>query len=212
MSTQEQTLNARSKALQDSVSEMLALEEQIGIAAKRQIEDKNASTLDPQVNEMIQRIARQNEKHTKALEQHLKAIGGDSTKSMKDMASAALGAIAGWYDKSRTMQGSQMLRDDSAALNLAAIGYTMLHTTGVAVQSHPTSALGMSHLKDYISIITELTAIMPGVVVAELKEEGVVVVESSVQQALRSIQDAWKPLATALESVSPDLVKDSPSL
>jgi hypothetical protein len=206
MSTQEQTLNARSKALQVAVSEMLALEEQIGIAAKRQIEDKNASTLDPQVNKMLQLIARQTEKHTKDLEQHLRAIGGDPTKSMKEMATAAIGAIAGWYDKNRTVQGSKMLRDDYTALNLAAIGYTMLHTTGVAVQSHPTSTLAMRHLKDYISIITELTSIVPSIVVAELKEEGVVIVESSVQQALRSTQDAWKPLATGVGTVPPDLV------
>lgn len=202
MSTQEQTLNARSSALQESVSEMLAVEEQIGIAIKRQVEDKNASNLDPQVNEIIHHIARQTEKHTKDLEQHLKAIGGDPAKGIKEMATAALGAIAGWYDKGGTVQGSKMLRDDYTALSLAAMGYTVLHTTGVAVQDHPTAALAMRHMKDYLSIITEITTIMPSVVVAELREDGVVVVESSVQQALRSTLDAWKSPAIEIGRIN----------
>jgi hypothetical protein len=41
-----------------------------------------------------------------------------------------------------------MLRDDYTALNLAAIGYHMLHTTGMGLQNQATADLALRHLKD----------------------------------------------------------------
>jgi hypothetical protein len=192
MSTQEKTLKVRSDTLQQYVSDMMAVEEHIAAAVKLQSEDKNVAQVNLQASQIIQDIARHTEQHSKQLKQHLEALGSDPAQGIKEMASAALGVIAGLYDKVRTEQVSKMLRDDYTALNLAAAGYTMLHTTGLAVQEHATAALALRHLKDYTSIIMELNALIPSVVVAELKNNGVVVVESSIQQALQSTQDAWK--------------------
>jgi hypothetical protein len=107
------------------------------------------------------------------------------------------------YDKIRSEKVSKMLRDDYTALNLAAVGYSMLHTTGLAVQDHATAALALRHLKDYTSIIMELNAIIPSVVVAELKDNDVVIVESSVQQAIQNTQDAWKPSSNGNGDTTP---------
>jgi ferritin-like metal-binding protein YciE len=193
MSMQEKTLKARSDILQQYVSDMMAVEEHIGTAVKRQAEDKDVSKNNPQASQLIQQIARHTEQHAQRLKEHLEAIGGDPAKGIKEVATAALGAVAGMYDKIRSEKVSKMLRDDYTALNLAAVGYSMLHTTGLAVQDHATAALALRHLKDYTSIIMELNSAIPSIVVAELKDNDVVIVESSVRQAVQNTQDAWKP-------------------
>jgi len=193
MSVQEKALKARSDLLQQYVSDMIAVEENIGAAVKRQLEDKNLSQSNPQVTAIIQHIAKHTEQHSTELKRHLNALGGDPAGGIKEMASAALGAVAGLYDKTRSEPISKMLRDDYTALNLAAVGYMMLHTTGVAVQDHPTAALALRHLKEYTPHIMELTEIIPGTVVAEIKEGGVIVIENGAQKATQNIQDAWQP-------------------
>lgn len=202
MSTQEKTLKARSDALQQYVSDMLAVEEHIGTTVKRQSETKELPNISPEASQIIQRITRHTEQHAKDLRQHLQTLGSDPAKGIKEMATAALGAVAGLYDKVRVEQVSKMLRDDYTALNLAAIGYSMLHTTGVAVQEHATAALALRHLKTYASVIIELNAIIPGVVVTELKDNGVVVVESGIQQAAQNTQDVWKPASNGNSKAS----------
>lgn len=196
MSTQEKALKARSETLQQYISDMVAVEEHIGAAVKRQLEDKELSRLNPQAGQIVQRITRHNEQHIKDLKQQLGALGGDPAKGIKEMASAALGVVAGLYDKVRSERVSKMLRDDYTALNLAIVSYSMLHTTGLAVQEHATAALALRCLKNYTSVVMELSALIPSVVVAELQENEVVIVESSVPQAVRNTQEAWQPSST----------------
>jgi len=193
MSTQEKALKARSDLLQQYVSDMIAVEENIGAAVKRQLEDKNLSQGNPQVIQIVQHISQHTEQHSMELKRHLKALGGDPASGIKEMASAAMGVVAGLYDKTRTEPISKMLRDDYTALNLAAAGYMMLHTTGIAVQDHPTAALALRYLKEYTPHIMELTEILPSTVVADLKESDAVIVENGVQKAIQNIQEAWKP-------------------
>lgn len=200
MGTQENTLKARSDTLQQYVSDMIAVEEHIGAAVKRQVEDKAVATNSSQVSQTIQHIARQTEQHAQQLKQHLQAIGGDPAKSIKEVAGAALGAVAGMYDKVRSEKVSKMLRDDYTALNLAAVGYTMLHTTGLAVQDSATATLALRHLKNYTSMIMELNQIIPSAVVEELRDNGMALIEGSAQQAVQNTQDAWKPAGTANEN------------
>jgi hypothetical protein len=201
MSTQEKIVKARSDTLQQYVSDMIAVETQIGSAVKRQNEDKNVATANPQASQIIQRIMRHTEQHAQELKRHLATLGGDPAGGIKELATTAVGALAGLYDKVRTEPISKMLRDDYTALNLAAVGYTMLHTTGMAVQDHPTAALALRLMKDYTPIIMEVTAILPNVVVAELQESGVVVVESSIQRAIQNTQDAWKSTSESSNSL-----------
>jgi ferritin-like metal-binding protein YciE len=193
MSTQEKAMKARSDTLQQYVSDMIAVEEHIENAVKRQAEDKDVAKNNPQASQIIQNIVRHTEQHSQHLKQHLESIGGDPAKGIKEVATSALGAVAGMYDKIRSEQVSKMLRDDYTALNLAAIAYTMLHTTGLALQDQGTASLALRHLQHYTSIIMELNQIIPSVVVAELKDDGLNLIEGSAQQAVNNTQDAWKP-------------------
>ncbi len=192
MSTQEKAMQARSDTLQQYVSDMIAIEEHIANAVKRQAEDKDVLN-NPQASRIIQNILQYAEQHSQHLKQHLESIGGDPAKGIKEVATSALGAVAGMYDKIRSEQVSKMLRDDYTALNLAAIAYTMLHTTGLALQDQGTASLALRHLQHYTPIIMELNQIIPSVVVAELKDDGLNVIEGSAQQAVNNTQNAWKP-------------------
>ena len=192
MSTQEKAMQARSDTLQQYVSDMIAIEEHIANAVKRQAEDKDVLN-NPQASRIIQNILQYAEQHSQHLKQHLESIGGDPAKGIKEVATSALGAVAGMYDKIRSEQVSKMLRDDYTALNLAAIAYTMLHTTGLALQDQGTASLALRHLQHNTPIIMELNQIIPSVVVAELKDDGLNVIEGSAQQAVNNTQNAWKP-------------------
>jgi ferritin-like metal-binding protein YciE len=197
MSSQDKTLKARMDTLQQYVSDMIAVEEHISNAVKRQADDKEVQKHNPQAAQLIQHIVRHTDEHAKHLEQHLETLGGDPAKGLKEVATSALGAVAGMYDKVRTEKVSKMLRDDYTALNLAAVGYTMLHTTGLALQDHPTAAVALRHLEHYTSIIMELNQIIPSVVVEEFQQDGLIVHMGSAQQAVDNTQKAWQPSSSS---------------
>jgi ferritin-like metal-binding protein YciE len=192
MSSHDKTMKARSETLQQYVSDMMAVEEHIGSAVKRQAEDKEVAKHHPKAARIVQDIARLTEQHEHELQRHLEAIGGDSAGGIKEAATAAMGTIAGLYDKIRSEKVSKMLRDDYTALNLATVSYTMLHTTGLAAQDQATASLALRHLKDYVPIIMDLNEVIPAVVVSELKEDGVPVNEMGAQQAMRNSEEAWR--------------------
>jgi hypothetical protein len=191
MSTEDKT-KARRDTLQQYVSDMIAVEEHIGTAVKRQIEDKDMSKNRPHASQIIQHIARHTDHHIQGLTQHLESIGGDPAKGIKEVATSALGAIAGIYDKMRTEPVSKMLRDDYTALNLAVVGYTMLHATGLALQDQAVADLALVHMQRYTTIIMEMNQIIPSVVIADLRDDGLVMGMESAQQALENTQHVWQ--------------------
>lgn len=193
MSTQDSTMKARSETLQKYVSDMIAVEDHIATAVKRQTEDKHVYEHNPQASQIINEIAQMTEQHAQHLKQHLEKIGGDPAKGLKEMATSALGAVAGMYDKIRNEKVSKMLRDDYTALNLAAVSYTMLHTTGLALQDQVTADLALRHLEHYSSIIMRINQIIPSIVVEDLRDDVPMINEASVQQAMENTQNAWRP-------------------
>jgi ferritin-like metal-binding protein YciE len=193
MSTQDKTMKARSDTLQQYVSDMIAVEDHIGMAVQRQAEHDEVYKHNPQASQVIQRITQMTEQHSQHLKQHLESIGGDPAKGLKEVATAAMGVVAGLYDKVRNEAVSKMLRDDYTALNLAAVGYTMLHTTGLALQDQRTADLALRHLKHYTEIIMQINQIIPSVVVEDLRNDVPMINEASIQQAMQNTQDAWRP-------------------
>jgi hypothetical protein len=193
MKTADKKEKERRDTLQKYVSDMMAVEEHIGSALKRQVQDDNLGKHNSQASHIINNIAQTTERHEQALKRHLEAIGGDAAKGIKEVATAAMGTLAGLYDKVRTEAVSKMLRDDYTALNLATIGYTMLHTTGLALNDQATAALALRHLQAYTSIVMEINQIIPSVVVADLRDDGAVINESVLQQAVTNTQEAWQP-------------------
>jgi hypothetical protein len=86
-----------------------------------------------------------------------------------------------------------MLRDDYTALSLASMGYTMLHTTGLALRDQTTADLALRNLNHYTDIIMELAELIPQAVVDDLRDEVGMVNEAAAQEARRNTQRTWQP-------------------
>lgn len=98
-----------------------------------------------------------------------------------------------------------MLRDDYTAMSMAAIGYTMLNSSALALSDDRTANLAMRYLKDWAPLITGISRIIPQVVTHELTKDHPNLAMSAGLESLRRTQEAWdanhvnqfvKPLAT----------------
>jgi hypothetical protein len=189
-------MSDRKDTLQQYVSDMLALERHIHEPIKRQRDDERVRK-HPETHQLLSRAEAMLDRHIEHLERHLETLGGEPASPVKDAVSAVAGVAAGLYDKVRSDPVSKMLRDDYTALNLAAIGYTMLHTTGLAMTHHQTADIALQHLTDWTPFIVEINEIIPRIVVRELADEGAMVGAQVAQEAIRNTQQAWSREVTA---------------
>ena len=104
-----------------------------------------------------------------------------------------MGTLAGLYDRLRSESVSKMLRDNYTALNLAAISYTMLHTTGLALQDQATAELALRHLRHYAEMVIEINRIIPRIVVEDLRQDVTIHENGTAQRAIENTQQAWQP-------------------
>jgi hypothetical protein len=179
--------------IQHYVSDMLAVEKEILEAVKRQADDDHVQDHHANAKSIIQRIERLAAQHKDGLDRHLSDLGGDPASGIKKAVTASMGAVAGMYDKLRSESVSKMLRDDYTALNLAAVSYTMLHTTGLALHDQKTADLALRYLRDYTPIIMDINELLPHVVVEDLREDVPTIDGSSADQAAMNTQQAWQP-------------------
>jgi ferritin-like metal-binding protein YciE len=184
-------MSERKDTLQQYVSDMLAVERHILQPLDTQSDDSRMKS-HPEVSRLVNKIESTARSHINGLEQHLKSLGGDAASPVKSAATTVMGAAASAIDKVRTDPVSKNLRDDYTALNLAAVSYTMLHTTGLALKDERTADLAASYLEDYTPLITEINEVMPKVVVHELRDESEVVDPTIVPQAIQRTQEAWE--------------------
>lgn len=185
-------MSEREDTLQQYVSDMLAVEQHVHEAIRRQEEDESVHRF-PEASSLISRAEATLDNHIEALEYRLEQLGGDAAGPVKEAVTSVLGVAAGLYDKVRDEKVSKMLRDDYTALSLMAISYHMLHTTGLALHDRPTADLALRHLKDWTPIITDLSHVVHKVVVAELEDDDFTVDRSVADESERITQEAWDP-------------------
>lgn len=176
--------------LQQYVSDMVSLDDHIHEAIKRQIEDDRLKQF-PEAAQVVNTLHRTLDTHITGLKGQLQSLGGETSGPVKEAVSAVAGVAAGLYDKVRHDPVSKMLRDDYTALGLAAISYTMLHTTGLALQNQPIADLAERYLNDITPIIVNISQVIPGVVVKDLEDNEVLIDQSVGQEAVRKTQAAW---------------------
>jgi ferritin-like metal-binding protein YciE len=181
--------------LQQYVGDMLALDKHIHEAVRRQRDDEKMQEYGD-AHQLVARIEATLDQQISDLEQHLERLGGSASSPVKEAVTSALGAIAGLYDKVRSNTASKMLRDDYTALNLAAISYTMLHTTGQALHDQTTANLALRHLESLTPLITGINRVMPLVVAYELIDDDVDVDTTVGPEAVRLTQQAWSAETT----------------
>jgi ferritin-like metal-binding protein YciE len=184
-------MSERQDTLQQYVSDMLAVERHILPALESQSKDDRYAQ-HPQAQRLVSKIEATIRSHINGLEQHLKNLGGDPASPIKSAVTAVLGVAATVIEKVRTDPVSKNLRDDYTVLSLAAVSYTMLHTTGQALMDQQTADLAASYLADYTPLIAELSEVVPVVVVSELGDETELLDPDAARRAIKSTQEAWE--------------------
>ncbi len=183
------TVDERKDTIQHYVGDMITAEKHIHEAVKRQVDDESVKQ-QPEASAVINKISMVLQSHINQLEHHNEQLGASSA-GLKDAVASTLGVMAGLYDKVRTKQTSRMLRDDYTALSLAAISYTMLHTTALALNYPTTADVALRNLKDITPLITQISQVIPQVVTRELSEDHPSVSATSGQEATHNTQEAW---------------------
>jgi len=157
------------KTLADAIGDMLSLETHIEEALDRQIKQV-ADDAEAMVSvREFHGFVKSSREEMKALLEDYKAVNANP---IKEFGSALLGKAAGLVDMIRTEGNSKSLRDDFTAFNLAAIGYTMLHTTAVALGDDRVAGVAEAHLKNYTKAIMQIAQVISDVVVTELEKDG----------------------------------------
>ncbi|HEV7516360.1 MAG TPA: hypothetical protein VGR07_08680 [Thermoanaerobaculia bacterium] len=183
--------------LRPYVADMSAVITHIQEAVERQRNDDSFKKV-PQALEVVTKLDTILKRQLQLLESHLEKFpGGGVAGAVKNTVTGVLGVFAGLYDKVRTETASRGLRDDYTALNLAAISYTMLHTSALALGESATADLALRGLKEITPLIMQINEVVPHAVVRELTEEGKSYDASLVQRAIRDTQEAWATSAVA---------------
>lgn len=180
--------------LQQYVGDMLAVDRHIHETVRRHRDDKQVQA-DAETHQLLSRVESTFDTLIEELEQLLNRLGGSAASPVKDAVASTVGAIGSMYDKLRSETVSKMLRDDYTTLSLAAVSYTMLNTTGHALNDPATAQIAARHLRQITPLITGVSRIMPLVVARELGEDHTVDVAAG-PQSVRETQQAWSAEVT----------------
>jgi ferritin-like metal-binding protein YciE len=172
----------------DYVGDMVALESHIEEALDRQLTETKD---DPEAHAAVQRFHDMVKAHRDALKGLQAEVGSTPGNPIKAAGSALLGKAAGVIDLLRTEGISKSLRDDYAAFSLAAISYSMLHTTALGLGNRQVAELAERHLTGYAGAIERINEVMPGVVHRELIKDGHRADEAAVAATREAVARAW---------------------
>jgi ferritin-like metal-binding protein YciE len=178
------------KTIADYVGDMAALEAHIEEALDRQLtEVKDDPTALAAVREFHDTVKRHRDT---LMDVEDEETGRTIGSPIKEAGAALIGKAAGIINLVRTEGISKALRDDYAAFSLAAISYSMLHTTALSLGDNRVASLAERHLQDHAAAITRINEIMPEVVLRELKKDGHQAQESAAQATRKAVANAWE--------------------
>jgi ferritin-like metal-binding protein YciE len=189
------TLNAKEiqekhrATIADYVGDMAALESHIEEALDRQL---NEVKDDPAARGAVQEFHDMVKTHRDTLKALEEETGKTIGNPIKEAGSALIGKAAGIINLVRTEGISKGLRDDYAAFSLAAISYSMLHTTATALGDQRVASLAERHLQDHAQAIMRINEIMPGVVIRELQKDGHQANNTAVEATRTMVTRAWE--------------------
>jgi ferritin-like metal-binding protein YciE len=176
------------QTIADYVGDMVALESHIEEALDRQLTETQD---DPEARAAVQRFHDMVKQHRDTLKAVQEQIGTTAGNPIIAAGSTLLGKAAGVIDLVRTEGISKSLRDDYAAFSLAAISYSMLHTTSLGLGNPRVAELAERHLTDYAGAIERINEIMPGVVERELTKDGHQTDKGAVAATRQMVPKAW---------------------
>jgi hypothetical protein len=171
---------------------MLSLEEHIDKAIKGQIEDLDEKQ--PEFARVLSQIEASIGRHVvalKSLSDHRKASGSAVAEVVKRAGAVVAGVGAAAIDLIRNEKLPKDLRDDYTAINLAAIGYVMLHTTALSLDDQEVADVARSHLADHARAVMALTALIPSAVIKSLKDDGLPARDDVLAAVAHTVQSVW---------------------
>lgn len=172
------------------ISDMLGLERHMLVPFEKQQNDEDVQAL-AGAKRLVDTIATTSKQHIDALTSRLDEVGGHSGSQLKWGFASALGNVASAIGGVRKMEVSKDIRDDYTAMCLASAGYTMLHTTALALGDHETADLAKKHLSDYAACVLKASAVLPSVVLSELSQDGLSIDSSVAAKAQKDTEEAW---------------------
>ena len=179
----------------DYVGDMVALQNHIEEALDRQLE---MSTNMPVAYAAIKRFHDTVKSQRNAMKAYEEQVGSTAGSPIKEAGAALLGVAAGLIDKVRTEGISKAMRDDYTAFNHAAISYTMLHATAVALGDQQTARMAREGLEAYARMVQEINHVIADVVVEELKRDEHSIVDMQAADKNRAMVDnAWSETASS---------------
>lgn len=180
----------QSHAIADWVGDIVNIESHIEEAMDHQLSLKPEN---PEVAQAIQHFHDTVRASKYRAQDYEKALGRTKGGGLQETAAALLGKAAGLIDKVRKDTVTKALRDDYVAFNLAAVGYTLLHTTALALNDQKTVEFAEKGLETYAGLVQQVNHILPQATVDELVKNKEVPVSDPgvVGQARATIDRTW---------------------
>ena len=176
------------QTIADYVGDMVALESHIEEALDKQLTETKD---DPEAQAAVQGFHDMVKAHRDSLKALQEEVGTTAGNPIIAAGSTLLGKAAGVIDQIRTEGISKSLRDDYAAFSLAAISYSMLHTTALGLGNRRVADVAERYLTDYAGAIERINEVMPGVVERELAKDGHQTDPSAVAATRQMVGKAW---------------------
>lgn len=162
------------RALEKTLLTQISLEERIYKDVERQMSQSNIDEF-PEVKAILNDVKEVLEKHfvrlNLALEQRTERVTKMLKTAKGDQAISDLEKVEKNTSRIRRERLSKMLHDDYAALNFAAMGNTVLHSTALAADSHEIAGLAQEHLGNLSRSVVMISEVVPKVVTQELSSK-----------------------------------------
>lgn len=182
------------KEVADWIHSVVALEGHIEEAMDRQLKIEAPTS---ELNDAIQHFHDSVRDSKRRAEAYAEQYGSEASGGIVAKGAEILGAAAGLIDRVRKDTVAKSLRDDYTAYNFAAISYTMLHTTAMAVSDTRTATFAEQGLRTYAGLVQKINHVMPVAVLHDLEENPDMPVDRTqiTEQCRQMIDDAWKSTA-----------------
>jgi hypothetical protein len=177
------------KTIADYVGDIVALEGHIEEALDRQLSMGDDATFSAIVKKYHDTVRDSRDK----AKEYQETVGSTAGNPVIAKGAELLGAAAGMIDKVRAEGLSKNLRDDYTSFNMAAISYTMLHTTSMALGDMQTEQFAAAGLRTYARLVQDVNQHIATIVVDELKNDGHTIVDTATAEECRKAVDKiWK--------------------
>lgn len=150
----------------------------------------------PAAEDVVNRIRDVLHEHTANLDT-LAASHPAIRNELRASGTAMAGLFVGFFCKMRARDVPTLLRNDWILLNLAAMSYTALHATALALGDEAVAGLALKHLRQFAPLVQEITRLMPALVVEDLARRVAGLKQEAGQAASANTQSAWEAAVPA---------------